>query len=273
MIIIMIIISVIAIAGMLIIPMSVERTILDEPKKTKLNIQSIFNLYGYDENFKIVNGDQYWYDVQLELNPANNELYEKLSYVNDESTIIVSPIFTAAAYSVPGFYNYYRGECGEECLTVELQKEYFSHYPWSGSGLQALKLLGYETISDIKVDQNPDILKKYDKVILLHNEYVTKKEFNAITQHPNVIYLYPNSLYAEVNLNSDNTITLVRGHSYPTQDIINGFDWKFDNTPQEFDRDCNDLKFYEVENGWMLNCYPEEIIYRDEVLLGMIKEI
>ena len=38
-----------------------------------------------------------------------------------------------------------------------------------------LKLLNYETISDYEVSQNPKIVDGYDKIILLHNEYVTKK--------------------------------------------------------------------------------------------------
>ena len=38
-----------------------------------------------------------------------------------------------------------------------------------------LKLLNYKFLSDIDIDKNPEILKNFDKVILLHNEYVTKK--------------------------------------------------------------------------------------------------
>jgi hypothetical protein len=34
------------------------------------------------------------------------------------------------------------------------------------------------------IDRNPAILKKFDKIIVLHNEYVTKKEFNAIALDP-----------------------------------------------------------------------------------------
>ena len=97
-------------------------------------------------------------------------------------------------------------------------------------------LLGYEFVNDIDIDKNPDILKKYDKVIMLHSEYVTKKEFGAVTAHPKVVYLYPNTLYAEITTDySKNTITLIRGHGYPTPDIGNGFGWKFDNTNYEYD--------------------------------------
>lgn len=245
----------------------------DETKNTKLDITSLFNIYGFENNFEIKDGEKTWSNVKFELNPKNNELYEKIRYEIDENTIVIFPIFTAAAYNEPGFYTYYRGECNEECLTIEIQEEYPSNFPSSGNGYQVLKLLGYTIISDIEVDQNPEILKKYDKVILLHSEYVTQKEFDAITNHPNVIYLYPNALYAKIEYNeSANTITLMRGHNFPESNIINGFDWKFDNSPLEYDTNCKEMGFDKIDNGWMLNCYPERAIHQSKVLLEMIKE-
>ena len=92
----------------------------------------------------------------------------------------------------------------------------------------------------------------------MHNEYVTKKEFDAITNHLNVIYLYPNALYAEVESDYEkNIITLKRGHNYPEPSISNGFDWEFDNSHMEYDIMCNKWEFYPISNGWMLNCYPD----------------
>ncbi|MEX2192939.1 MAG: hypothetical protein WD717_06125 [Nitrosarchaeum sp.] len=245
----------------------------DEIKNTKLDITSLFNIYGFEDNFEIKNGEKTWNNVKFELNPKNNELYEKIRYESDENTIVIFPIFTAAAYNEPGFYTYYRGECNEECLTIEIQEEYTSNFTSSGNGYQVLKLLEYTIISDIDVDQNPEILKKYDKVILLHNEYVTQKEFDAITNHPNVLYLYPNALYAKIEYNeSTNTITLVRGHNFPESNITNGFDWKFDNSPLEYNTNCEEMGFDRIDNGWMLNCYPERAIHQSKVLLEMIKE-
>lgn len=49
-------------------------------------------------------------------------------------------------------------------------------------------------------------------------------------------------------------IILVRGHCYPSSEITNGFDWKFDNMDFEYDS-CENWKFYEIDNGIMLNCY------------------
>jgi len=242
----------------------------NEIKKIKLDISSLFNIYGFEENFEIKNGKKTWSDVKFELNPENNELYEKLNYESDENAVVIFPIFTAAAYNEPGFYTYFRGECDERCITVRVQDGYPSDFNSSGNGFQVLTLLGYEIISDIDVDKNPDILKNYDKVILLHNEYVTKKEFDAITNHPNVLYLYPNALYAEVDY-GNNSITLLRGHNFPELEIVNGFDWKSDNSFLEYDTNCNEMGFDRIDNGWMLNCYPEEAIHKSKVLLGMIK--
>jgi hypothetical protein len=113
---------------------------------------------------------------------------------------------------------------------------------------------------------------------MLHNEYVTRAMFDAITNHPNVIYLYPNALYAEIEVDYiDQTITLVRGHNYPESKIENGFDWEFDNThPYEYDSNCLEMQFYKIRNGWMTNCYPENVFLemsKTKILLKAIKDI
>ena len=244
-----------------------------EIKKTKLDISSLFTIYGFEEQFEIVDGKKTWMSVKFELNPENEMLYEKLRYSPDKKTIVVYPLFTSVAYSEPGFYTYFRGECDEECLTLEIPKQSTLNYFSSGNGFQVLQLLGYPSISDIELDQNPTILEQYEKVILLHNEYVTKNQFDAITSHPNVIYLYPNALYAEIKVDYvKNLMTLHRGHNYPDTEIRNGFDWKFDNSPLEYNTDCVDMGFDKIYNGWMLNCYPERSIHQSKVLLEMIKE-
>jgi len=100
--------------------------------------------------------------------------------------------------------------------------------------------------------------------------------FDAITSHPNVIYLYPNALYAEIEVNYvDQTITLIRGHNYPEQEITNGFDWPFDNThPYEYDNTCEDLEFYRPSVGWMTTCYPENLFLANtEQLFNILKLI
>ena len=189
-----------------------------------------------------------------------------------KKTVVLLPALTAFAYNEPGFYTFYRGECDKNCLTVSLENELVTRSTSSSIGSQVLELLGYDIVFDIMIDADPSILEQYDKVILLHNEYVTKKMFDVITTHPNVIYLYPNALYAEVSINyQDATMTLLRGHNYPQQEIRNGFGWEFDNSEEEYDTDCLEVTFYRIDNGWMLNCYPEEIIAKDMTLLKTIK--
>lgn len=245
----------------------------NEIKKTKLDIVSLFNIYGFEDQFAMIDGKKTWTNVQFSLMPENNELYSKLMPSPTEKTVVVYPFFTSIAYDEPGFYTYYRGECGDECLTLDMSKDSVLNFFSSGNAFQVLTLLGYDSISDIDIDKNPTILQNYDKVILLHSEYVTKNEFDALTSHPNVIYLYPNALYAEIDVNYvTNKMTLVRGHGYPDANITNGFDWKFDNSPMEYNTNCTNMEFTKIDNGWMLNCYPERAIHQSKVLLDLIKD-
>ena len=237
----------------------------------ELDIPSIFKISGVRGEYIQTGNLTQYYKLLFELRPENQKLYDMLSNV-DNKTVVIYPIFTASAYDSPGFYDYYNGDCDMTCLTVHIKPILRTEI--GGNSAQILKLLDYNFLSDVEIDKNPKILENFDKVILLHNEYVTKKEFNAITSHPNVIYLYPNSLYAEVEIDYEqNAITLIRGHSYPDKEIANGFDWEFENTdPYEYDKECKNWEFYEITNGKMLNCYPEALIYEDSRLLKLLKE-
>jgi len=207
-------------------------------------------------------------DQKLEFRELYDEVGVKTDYQN---TVVIYPLFTASAYKSPGFYDYYDKRCDESCLTTNIEAT-FDHNA-SGIGIQVLFLLGYDIINDVNVHNNPEILQDYDKVVVLHNEYVTKTEFDAISNHPKVMYLYPNAMFAEVEYFPDSdSITLVRGHFYPDKEIYNGFDWKFDNSPLELRGDCGKWEFYQIDNGIMLNCYPENLMITDRELLKAIKE-
>ena len=241
-------------------------------------LSSFFEIYGlYGDCIESDDGNLVWYNLLLGLNPNKMDMYNEVAVWNDsQNAVVVYPYFTSVAYSEPGFYTYYRGEC-DDCTTAKFATPTIL-YNTSGLGHQALTLLGYPTITDIDIDKNPNILQQFDKVIILHNEYVTRTMFDAITNHPNVLYLYPNALYAEIEVDYvDETITLIRGHNYPEQEIINGFDWEFDNThPYEYDNECVDMKFYKIRNGWMTNCYPENVFLKDNhamILLKAIKDL
>lgn len=194
------------------------------------------------------------------------DYYENL-HPSDKS-VVVYPIFTQSAYEWKGFHDFYAGYC-DDCLTTKIHDQYQRSIASSGNGFRILEFLGYEVIDDIDLDKNPDILTKYDRVILLHNEFVTQKEFDAIVQHPNVIFLYPNALSSKVSADySTNTIKLIRGPGYPESNIKNGFDWENNNSQYLYNWDCLNWKFYEIENGYMLNCYPETFLplYGYEIL-------
>ena len=241
-------------------------------------MSSFFEIYGiYGDCIESDDGNLVWYNLLLGLNPNKMDMYNEVAVWNDsQNAVVVYPYFTNIAYTEPGFYTYYRGEC-DDCTTVKFSAPTIL-YSTSGIGHQALTLLGYSSITDIDIDKNPNILRQFDKVIILHNEYVTRTMFDAITNHPNVLYLYPNALYAEIEVDYvDETITLIRGHNYPEQEIINGFDWEFDNThPYEYDNECANMEFYKIRNGWMTNCYPENVFLKDDhaiILLKAIKDL
>ena len=247
---------------------------------------ALFETYVHPENYMIDNldGQKKWVSPILGLNPYKMDRYNEIALWHDDSqsTVVIFPLFTAAAYADDGFYDYFGGKC-DGCTTTTIKVPEF-RYTSSGNAIQAFDLLGYDIINDATLDQNPDILKRYDKVIMLHNEYVTRDMFDAVTSHPKVIYLYPNAFYAEIDVNYiDNTITLIRGHDYPPEDpVSNGFDWEFDNThPYEFDNDCANMELYPIRdprsNGslhWMANCYPDIVFYAgDEVAYNLLKAI
>ena len=234
-------------------------------------------------------GDTIMLKFDYEMRDNLEQKYNEIGvYDEPNKPLVILPTFTAGAYSGgcidmdsgcrPGFYSYYAGACDETCLTeTPLPKDTFI-YSSSDSGVKILEMLGYDSITDMELHMNPDILKKYDKIILLHNEYVSQTMFDAITSHDKVIFLYPNAMYGHVIVDvTNNKISLVRGHNYPTADITNGFDWVNENThPYEYDNECKDWEFYPTQgnpDGYMLNCYPEAIIWNDELLLRTLKEL
>lgn len=253
------------------IPVETPIEVMQSKEIIQTNVNSLFKVFSYEDDFEMIDGKKIWRNAYYELDESKYAIYDELK--NNKNSVVVFPIFTAAAYSEPGFYTYYRGECDESCLTVKLEEEYNPVFTSSANGFQVLSLLDYDMITDITIHQNPDVLLQYEKVILLHNEYVTQEEFLAITSHPNVIYLYPNALYAEIDFDEELwTISLIRGHNYPDPVIRNGFDWKYDNSPEEYDVECNNMKFSKIGNGWMLNCYPENVLHKSKELLTQIRD-
>ena len=234
---------------------------------------SLFRVFVNENDWAIVDGKTIPLKADFVLNEQLQHVYDEVGVYNLEvKPAVIIPTFTASAYGPNGFYDFYEKRCNESCLTTTILRDSYD-FKSSANAIKILDLLGYEMILDEQVDKDPNILEKYDKIILLHNEYVTKTMFDAITSHPNVVYLYPNALYAEIDVNyQESTISLIRGHNYPEPHIVNGFDWEFENThPFEFDTICANWEFYRIDNGVMLNCYPEQIVWQDKEFLEAIK--
>ena len=245
-------------------------------KKAELiewNTKELFAVFVDPNDIAIIDGVKIPLKGTFRLKPELTDTYAEIGVYHEKNKpLFIIPLFTASAYSKNGFYDFYNGIC-DTCLTTKITTIDDLTEQSSANAVKILELLGYDSITDIELDKNPNILSKYDKVIVLHNEYITKKMFDVITSHPNVIYLYPNALYAEISTNyQDDTISLIRGHGYAGSD--NGFNWEFENTrPYEFDKKCDTWEFYEISNGKMLNCYPEQKIWKDERFLKVLKEL
>lgn len=176
---------------------------------------------------------------------------------SDHKTVTLIPYLTAKAYEIPGFYQYFASQCDESCLSVQLDKDVQFGFTSSLIGINMFNALGSEVINDLMFADYPTVIHNYDTVFVLHNEYVTQDMYDELQKHQQVFYLYPNALYGEVEI-VNNTMTLIRGHNYPEQNILNGFDWKWENThPWEYDTICEEPEWRETHNGFQLMCYPE----------------
>jgi hypothetical protein len=204
----------------------------------------------------------------------------------DNHTVVVYPILTEYAYSKHGFYDYYKKTCDQSCLTVTISRNgsnyvklktdvgsiYWIHpqEETSNTGFVILSKLNYHFITDIDIDKNPKILDSYSKIILLHNEYVTSKEYQALSQKSHVLYLYANAVYAQVDLNyTSHTMKLVKGHTY--QGISNAFN-SGTHSQGEHSLNCKNALWYKLSNGLEYSCYPELELLTDKQLLENIRE-
>jgi hypothetical protein len=237
---------------------------------------NLFKVLVDPNDIRIIDGESIPMKASFGLKSELKEIYDEIGVFDQEiKPLVIIPTFTASAYAPFGFYDYYAQRCGEECLTTKIISEDKLNYNSSANGSKILNLLGYDSISDLELHKNPSILNNYDKIILLHNEYVSKKMFDAVTAHNNIIFLYPNALYAEIEVDmSKNEITLIRGHDYPPG-IMNGFNYEIEEKfhKYEYDNTCLEWEFIEIENGHALNCYPEQSIWQNAVLLKALKEL
>lgn len=198
---------------------------------------------------------------------------------NDEyspkyKTLVIIPMITANAYKPGGFYDFYSNQCDERCLTIQLSQSQKLGEAGSESTWRTLERVGYTGMNDFIVDYflrtNPKFLDSYHTVIVLHNEYVTQRLFDALEAHPNVVYLAPNANYGLVDIDKFQ-VTLLAGHSYKGK--WNAFGWKYDNTDLEYNKACKDFGFKRISNGYQLDCNPEITIHNNFLLLKQLREL
>ena len=77
-------------------------------KNVDLFSASLFNKDISDQ----IDGVTQYHDVQFQFNSQNIEKYDSL--INSSNSVVVVPTFTFTAYTEPGFYTFYHGECDQE---------------------------------------------------------------------------------------------------------------------------------------------------------------
>lgn len=177
--------------------------------------------------------------------------------IRGEQYVVLDPIFTQSAYQPSGFYDYYDHKCSEECLTTPIttNNDYSKTRYADNFNFEILsRMMGLTYhITDIDLINNPSLIDGRT-LIILHNEYVTQEEYNIIMNHDNVVYFYPNSLYAKISYHN-NKITLLSGHGYNNTDIafLFGHSSKY-----EYQNNCDGIHFIHLayRNGYDLRCYP-----------------
>jgi hypothetical protein len=149
----------------------------------------------------------------------------------------VDPTFTDAAYNKDGFYYFYfKYNDVKEGVPITTDLNYMTgqipreadraYFAPIVERVKAEKSAQVSIIRDQDVHAGilfeRDGSRAFDTLILLHNEYVTQKEYNQfkgfVESGGAIIFLDPNIFYAEVKYDEDScVVTLVKGH-----------DWEFD---------------------------------------------
>lgn len=188
------------------------------------------------------------------------------SLSSTDKTVVIDAVFTQAAYQAGSWYD----NKGVTTVSLNYGHDWRTNFGGAVNGVTVLNNTGLvDTVTDIYLTNHPEILKAYHRVIVLHNEYVTKAEYDAIMNHSNVFYAYPNALYRLVNftgstVTNGGTITLLGLSHNPYANSTWG-------DVSEFDRCSNHAyKVVKYPNGAGLSCYPERELWGNRVLVEMI---
>ena len=81
----------------------------DSPTKNKLELNiyhSLFKVFVHENDYVTDDDAKIWNHAEFELKPELADLYDELGVTNHpQNTIVISPVFTAMAYSDHGFYS------------------------------------------------------------------------------------------------------------------------------------------------------------------------
>ena len=72
----------------------IEETIDLNDSRTLIqtNVNSLFKVFAYDDDFEMIDGEKIWRNVYYELDESNSNIYANLK--NNKKSAVVFPIFT-----------------------------------------------------------------------------------------------------------------------------------------------------------------------------------
>ena len=180
-------------------------------------------------------GIENWDEILIDI----HQTQEKLRAMKAENSVaFVEPSFTYAAYNLDSFYYFYNKYFDTpegKNITTDLNymtgdipadpdRDYFK--PLMDSIKEFAPQYDVSIIGDTDVNDGvifrPDGTNSYDALFLLHNEYVTQKEYDNLRTFVNnggtIVLLDGNIFYAEVTYD----------RQYCTATLLKGHDWEFD---------------------------------------------
>ncbi len=166
----------------------------------------------------------YWLNVDF--TPEELEKWD----MQGKRVLVITPMLTAIHDSCV------REPCEiiRDVQTDASQKEAISRFLKLRSGM----------VTDLDLINNTRLLSFQKTVIVLDNAYITQNVYDAIRNHDNVIYLYPNSLSHIVDVSNG------------TMKTVSGFDGSYQN--------CTEWDTREVPSGIKMKCVPTVELWKND---------
>lgn len=181
-------------------------------------------------------GNENWDEVIIDTEETKRKHSSRDS---PRAVAFVEPSFTAAAYNLDGFYEFYDKyqdvDFGQDIaddlnlmtadIPAEPDRAYFEPILQRVRGFVSsdveMTIIGDTDVHDGFIFRD-DETNAYEALILLHNEYVTQQEYDNLKRYVSnggkIIFLDGNLFYGEVAYD----------RAYCTATLIKGHDWEFD---------------------------------------------